>query len=495
LKKGKADARPRERGQVLAGVIMLMMLLLILVPALVQWTQIEAKASVRNQKANTAFNLAEAAVERGYWKIQSTTQTWANASTGTVIAGYNFDVTYTDVPGGTYRIKVSSAGPLMATIVGEGRDSAGKEVRAISAVFKDQTIYSPLMATQSVSMTMGLCPHWGPIMSQSNINMEDNQVGNRYFPRKFAKGVVLCDSVNGTCNSGTNARDINGLTPPNTDNSEWWSNYQLIPPLPVLDFAALRSSATATGTLNVYGCKASAVHTSTAAPYNLVAGAAPWDARASCTNVLTLGGHTEHFSASYNHPLGTRALPNNSYVWYYDGNVVLGGDTTINGTYGVGLRGTLIVRGNLTLDANGDYNYVGPVPANAWAEYANLDKATNDSAASNEYPSDNGFQNSKATFGFGTGATYCVPASGCGWTATVGMRGFTYVGGDLNVTNNGFMDFNGAVWVNGAVIATGATPSRFCGIYYDDQLTLPTLNVILVRQSWKETSPSATAWP
>ena len=117
-------------------------------------------------------------MERGYWKIQSTTQTWADASTGTVITGYNFDVNYADVPGGTYRIKVSSAGPNQATIVGEGRDSAGKEIRQISAVYKNQTIYSPLMATQGISYTLALIPHWGPIMSQGGINLNDNYVGN-----------------------------------------------------------------------------------------------------------------------------------------------------------------------------------------------------------------------------------------------------------------------------------------------------------------------------
>jgi hypothetical protein len=412
-----------------------------------------------------------------------------------VIPGYNFDVTYTDISGGTYRIMVSSAGNLSATVVGEGKDAQGKEVRAISALYKDQTVYSPLMATQGINMSMGLCPLWGPIMSQGDINLEDNQVGNRYFPRKFAKGVVYCDSVNGTCNPATNARDTNGLTPPNTDNQEWWSDYQDIPPLPVLDFASLRAAATTTGTINVYGCANSSTYKSAVSTYPIVAGAAPWDGRVGgCTNVLTNGNHNEHFSASYNHPFGMGIVPGQSYTWYYDGNVVLGGDTAVSGTYGIGLRGTLIVRGNLTLDANGDYNYTGPVPVNAWAEFGRLDKATIDGPGLNQYPADNGFQNSRTTFNFGIAPTYCVPASGCGWTATVGMRGFTYVGGDLNITNNGFMDFNGAVWVNGRVIANGATPSRFCGIYFDDTLTLPTLNVILVRQTWKEVSPSAGVW-
>ena len=493
----KSDANPRERGQVLAGIILLMMLLLIMVPALVQWTQIESNAAVKNQRSTTAFNLAEAAVERGYWKIQSTTQTWADASTGTVITGYNFDVTYADVPGGTYRIKITSAANHSATVAGEGRDSAGKETRAISAVFKDQTVYSPLMATQGVSYTVAMVPHWGPIMSQGGINLNDDNIGNMYYPRKFAKGVVLCNgTAPGTC-SAKNNRDTNGLTPPNTDNAEWWSDYQYVPPLPVLDFEALRSSAAKTGTLNVYGCEGSASYTSTSTftdPVTMVAGSAPWDLRASCGNIAdSKGAHTDHFGASFNHPFGAKASPAaNSYVWYYDNDVILAGDGTVAGTYGVGLHGTLIVRGNLTLDANGDYNYTGNVPVNAWAEYGMLTKGTVDTAATNEYPADNGFQNTKTTLRFGTDHVQ-TPIFGAGIN-TVGMRGFTYVGGILTITTNGFMDFNGAVWVNGSVSASGASASHYCGVFYDDSLTLPTLNVILVRQSWRETAASSTAW-
>ncbi len=478
-------SRSGERGQVLAGVILLVMVLLIIVPALVQWVQVESKASVKSQRTTNAFNLAEAAVERGYWMVKGSTANFSQATIGTVIPGYNFDVTYKDVSGGTYRIKLSSGGSgnNSFTVVGEGRDSSTNETRAIQGVFKNQTIYSPLMATQRVNWGKGMCPMWGPIMSQSDINLTDDFVANWYFPRKFAKGVV-----NGTA---ANPRDTNGLTPPNTDNVEWWSDYKYVPDLPILDFASMRSSAAATVTLNVYGCKNSTVHMDTQT-WTSVAGPAPWDNRASCGNT---GSHSLHFGASYNHPFSVRTNPNNSYYWYYDGDLIIAGDGAVGTNYGAGLRGTLIVRGNLTLDAAGDYNYNGTVPANAWAEFGKLTKTTNDTAATGEYPADNGFQNSKSTWRFGTD-TSCIPATGsCGWINTVGMRGFTYVGGNLTITQNGFMDFNGAVWVNGQVIATSASQTQFCGIYFDDQLTLPTLNVVLTQISWKEIAPSSTAWP
>ncbi|NNN04692.1 MAG: hypothetical protein HKL90_02200 [Elusimicrobia bacterium] len=488
------------RGQVLVGVIMLLLILLILVPALVEWVQIDSKASVGDAKKTTAFNLAEAAVERGAWKVKSSTGIWQQVTSGGALAGYNFDVTYTDVPGGTYRIKVTDIGTSSVTIVGEGRDNQSQQTRAVSAVFQNQSVYSPLMASQGVNWSQGMCPMWGPIMSQGNINLLDDYVANWYFPRKYAKGVVV--------GTAANPRDTNGLTPPNTDGVEWWSDYQYVPDLPILDFATLRSSAAATGTLNVYGCESSATYTVPGTTAT-AAGPAPWDSTpGGCYNT---GSHSLHFSASFNHPNGAGNQPNNTYVWYYDHDVILGGENingpplnTGTGLYGIGLHGSLIVRGNLTLDATGDYNYTGTVPVNAWAEYDRLTKTTYDTAASGEYPADNGYHQSLPTWRFGTDSA-CIPATsgtffgyyynGCGWINTVGIRGFTYVGGNLNITTNGFMDFNGAVWVNGSVVSAGTSPIQFCGIYFDDQLKLPTLNVVLTRQSWKEISPSGTPWP
>jgi hypothetical protein len=266
----------------------------------------------------------------------------------------------------------------------------------------------------------------------------------------------------------------------------------------VLDFEALRSSAANTGTLNVYGCSMSSTHTDTKT-WTTVAGPAPWDGRktagvASCGNIADVpgGADGDHFSASWNHVDGAN-FSTMTYVWYWDHDVILGGDTAVSGTYGIGLHGTVIVRGNLTLDANGDYNYTGNVPVNAWAEYGKLTKATGDTAATGEYPADNGFQNSLKTFNFGS-QSMTIPGIPGGFINTVGIRGFTYVGGILTITTNGFMDFNGAVWVNGSVSAVSAATNHFCGVYYDDSLTLPTLNVILVRQSWQEVSPSTWTW-
>lgn len=482
------------RGQVLVGVIMLLLVLLIIVPALVQWTQIDSKQSVQNQKTNIAFNLAQAAVERGMWMAKSSTGTWQQLVGGSALPGYNFDATYTDVPGGTYRVQITRVVGVgvssSVVIVGEGRDPQTQQTRAVSAVFQNQSIYSPLMASQGVSQNMGMCPIWGPIMSQGNIFLADDVTAFRYFPRKYAKGDVISnDAVN-------YPRDVTWPNPPNTDGAEWWSDYQYVPDLPILDFATMRAQANATHTLNVYGCKGSTTHTDPATGLT-VGGHAPWDTRPSCGNI---GSHTLHFSSSFNHPLGAYNSPSSSYTWYYDGDLILGGNNKPRAQYpsqtqAIGLWGTLIVRGNLTLDATGDYDYTNNVPVNAAAEMHRTTFNTYDTGSSGEYPADNGLNQTRAVWNFGTDSSNFPGSPYSGWINTVGVRGFTYVGGNLTITNNGFMDFNGAVWVNGAVTSSGASLNQFCGIYFDDTLTLPTLNVVLIRKSWKEVPASTTPWP
>jgi Tfp pilus assembly protein PilX len=462
----KINAR---RGQILPMVMISMVVLTLIIFGLVQWLQNDSNWAVKQQKTTTAANLAEAAIDRGSWKLQSSTATWATVYAGGTVpgGGYNFDKTYTDVPGGTYRIKLIAGVNNQVTIWGEGRDSLKKETRSIQEVVRNQTIYSAMMSGGNVNWSKGLVIFWGPILAQGDISLQDDVVGSMYFPRKYAKGVVTGPP------SGNYPRDVNGLTPPNTDSAEWWSAYSGVPNVPILDFTALRSSASASGTLNVYGCAGTG---------------AAWDTRASCGSS---GSHATHFGYPWNHPLSAQAghSPNTDYVWYWDGDVTLSGDPGKS----CGLRGTVIVRGNLTIDTPGQYNYAGHVPANAWQEENKLLINTFDTAASGEYPADLGLHQTTGTFNFGTD-TFAVPGMGGGpYHTTVGIRGFTYVGGNLTIIN--YMDFNGALWVNGSVTASNGSIANSCGVFYNDQLQVPSLNVVLLRQSWQEVPPSQAAWP
>ena len=315
---------------------------------------------------------------------------------------------------------------------------------------------------------------WGPVISQGNITLVDDGVAVWYFPRKFASGTVI--------GTAANPRDTNGLAAPNTDNVEWWSDYAGIPDVPLLDFAALRASAAATGTLNVYGCR------STQGGAGTNNSATKWDIRGSC---LSSGAHATHFGNPLSHPKSAQNTPNATYVWYWDGDVTLSGTGTTGQS--CGLRGPIIVRGSLTIDTPGEYSYSGHVPTNAWQEHSKLTKTVSDTSAAGEYPADIGLHKSETTFGFGTEHFGMPPPMTPGsYSTTVGIRGFTYVGGNLTILQ--YMDFNGAIWVNGTVSASGGSATTSCGVFYDDTLDLPALNVILIRESWNEIIPSTTVW-
>ncbi|MFH1369415.1 MAG: hypothetical protein ABII64_09855 [Elusimicrobiota bacterium] len=451
-----------QKGQTLVIVLLLLVVIGILVPALVFWTRQESFWAVQEQKSSIAFNLADSGIERGMWKLKSSTTTWRSASKGIVVPGFNFDVKYDDMPGGYYRIKYSS-GPArnQVTIIAEGMDIDAKEIRSIQAIYVNQSIPGAVISRGVITWANAFEAHWGPIMSHNNINITDAAAGQQYFPRKYSRQTV-------TCNSKGYERDTNGLDPPNTDGVEWWSGYN-VPDLPVLDFESMRSSASITKTLNIYGCTKTG---------------AAWDARKSCP---TGGAHTSHFGNPWNHTLARK-----NYVWYWDNDVILAGST---GTDGCGIFGTVIARGNLTLDVGDNYSYVGPVPALAWQEYAKITKSAGDSGATDEYPADAGLQKTNPTFKFGNQTWANTPAGKSAYPPTyntdVGVRGFIYVGGNLTI--NGPLDINGAVWVEGTV--NKAVGSDRCIVFFDDTLEIPSLNVVLVKQSWQEIGPDPQAWP
>lgn len=463
----------KRKGIILPIVVIAFVFLAITVPLLIKLVMQDSKASVSDQKKSISFNLAEAAVERGYWKVKSATSTFQSVMDGNTLSGYNFDSTYTDISGGTYRIKITS-GPSnnQVTIIGEGRDLKAGETRAIKAVFENKTVYSPLITNGNFTSSQFLAAFWGSIMAQGNFNLTDANAAKRYFPRKYAKGIVT--------GQGSYTRDTNGAAPPNTDNTEWWSMYEYVPELPMLDFAVLRASAAATNTLNRYDLKSD---------YN----------RSPCkTTTGPLGGS---YSICKKLPLQPSTYTAQDLVWYWDGNVTIegyqgcSGNCTFSNCTNHGFKGTIVVRGNMTLRSAGCYKFSGTVPAYAYLDHYKLLQNTYDTAASNEYPGDIGYQVTKSTFNFGTDTFRPWPGQSSGWINTVGVRGFTYVGGTLTIVGPwGFSDFIGAVWVVGNVSSSGGSGTQFSGVFFNDKLSVPTLNVVLIRKSWQEQKPSSQPW-
>ncbi len=571
-----------RRGFLLPAVILLLMLLLVIVPAMVKWVQDDTKISVKDQASSTAFNLAESAVDRGYWKVKSSTSTYALVAAGEGLPGYRFDAVYGDLPGGTYRVYVAS-GPStdQVTIIGEGRNARGTETRSIKAVYTNTSILGAIIAGGMLSATGSSVVHWGPIMAMNDITVSGSAL-NTHYPRKLSKQTVKPLDPTGNTN------------PPNTDNLEWWSDYD-VPELPQFDFSTMRASAAATGTLNCddvtiasvtytavtnpctgtgchdpgwnctcysgmvglacnsgshcsctvravgsacvgggscscsgsgadrvcsgsgctdsdgaatgctltkvctgWGCSDSDGAGTGCAASTLCIGSGCEDTGANCDCVAGVASSTQNISGmhccsseyfggpvtcsyggsgcvncSVNNLFDYASMRDKDYTWYWDNNVNWAGRN--------GLRGTIVVRGNLGISGGDNYcpNCVLPVPAAAWKEYQKID-----TSAIKQYPADTGYHQNSSTYVLGSCGNTC---EGGATGSDLGVYGFLYVGGDFNRT--GDSDIYGAMWVDGSVSGSGNAT-----VFYNSSLKLPTLNVVLLKDSWQEETPNPSPW-
>jgi hypothetical protein len=581
----------KKKGFLLVMVMFILLFLVIIVPVMVQWVKDDTKISVKDQKASFAFQLAEAAVDRGYWKVKSSTTTFNQVSEGGSIAGYNFDTTYHDIANGTYRVKViGGPGSEQVTIIGEGRDLLRSETRAIQTVFSNVSVPGAIIAGGLLSATGASVVHWGPIMAMGDINVSGTAASNG-FPRKLSRQTVRPFDPTGDTN------------PPNTDNLEWWSNYN-VPELPKFDFTSLRASAAATSTLNCNDVAVSSETYSTA--YNPCAGSGCTDPGSNCsctpntcqgtactgagspcsctkgcyggscvdpgsncsctgsgasrlclgsgcsdsdgagsncacdsnysctgagcadsdgagsacacsktctgsgcadsdgagsncnctvtvtTTPTTITGMNCCYSTVFGGPVTcsyggsgcTNCSVNNinnyaslihkDYTWYWDNNVDWAGRN--------GLKGTIIVRGNLGINGGDYYSSLSPltVPPAAWQEYQKMD-----TSAINQYPGDLGLHTSSGSYAMGSCSMSC---EGGPLGADLGVWGFLYVGGNFN--RAGDSDVYGAMWVVGNVSGAGNTM-----LFYNSNLNVATLNVVLVKNSWQEVTPDTQVWP
>jgi len=387
----------KRKGLILPMVVVAFVFLAIVVPLLIKMVRDDTSASVADQKKSVAFNLAEAAVDRGYWKIKSSTITLQEILDGGVISGYDYDATYDDVAGGSYRIRIAS-GPLedQITITGEGKAKIGVdkfETRAIEAIYQNTAVSGAIISGGMMSATGNSVVHWGPIMSMGDLTVS-GAVLNNHYPRKLSKGVVKPLDPTGD------------LNPSNTDNLEWWSDYP-VPELPLFNFTELRSSAAATGTLN---CQTKS-------------GNIECCFLSSCT----YSGAACSDCSIQN--LNDDSRISNNYTWYWDN------DATWTGKNGA--RGTMIVRGDLRVTGGGNYcsGCDLEVPATAWQEYQKIDTTSTD-----EYPGDTGYQSNATTYHLDD---------------DLGVYGFLYVGGTFD--RQGDCDVYGAIWVVGNISGNGNT--------------------------------------
>lgn len=301
----------KDRGQLMAAVLMLLVIMATLIPIMVMYTMREAKWTVAQSQNTTAFHVAEAASEKAYNALTISTMTWVNLMKGTPPPGYMMDAAYADINGGTYAIGITS-GPAsqQATVVTVARDSLKKETRAIKVVYVNSPLGNiAILGGNGVTFTgVNMEVEWGAIMSPQSIT-----TGGRLHPQYWSAASIDMDT--------------NGATPPNCDqpNCRQWHSYsQNIPPLPTIDFAFYKSSAQASGA-GPGGC---GNHYQTTDPGN-------WN----CTD--------------------TSGKP-----YYFDSNL------TFNGGH---IIGSVIVMGNFD-SGNGNLGggaETVPMPNTAWKQYGN----------------------------------------------------------------------------------------------------------------------------
>lgn len=428
-----------NRGQILVGVILMLLVLAVIVPAMVIYVQNETRWSVKQARNATAFDLADAGIEKGLRKVSESTVTWQNILNGQAQTGYILDVAYGDVAGGSYAVSISS-GPSAqtVTIISVGRESSKNEARAIKAVYSNTGLGATAIRSGGTATMSGtnVQIEWGAVVSNKDLTTASSAPG-RQHPQFWSAGNVLPNNTSGS-------------TRPLCDSPNcWqWHSYQTgIPPMPNIDFAAYQAAANATGT--------------------------------SFTGPLTWPGAPCLSDA-------TSCATGNTYY--------INGDLTINSP-GIYVVGNLIVTGNLTLP-NGRSGQGGPtvpLPQQAWKQYGNdwaFYKSGAQSACSVSW---NDTTPPPASFP-GLNSTYLSnPALTVTFSdSKVIVNGFLYVGGNLTAAGGA-----GQTKVVGAADVVGNVTlgsNNICVFSTDAAAqSLKTTNVVLTRQSWQD-YPSQV-WP
>ncbi|MBI4349726.1 MAG: pilus assembly PilX N-terminal domain-containing protein [Elusimicrobia bacterium] len=305
--------RGSDSGQVLVGVIVLLAILTILVPAMVLYTQREALWTAKQTQNTTAFHLAESGVEKAFLTLSLSTGAWRQLQqSGTGYDDFKWDKSFSDVPGGTYTVSITS-GPdtEQATVISVGRESKKKEVRALKVIYSNATLGGiAVYSAAGVRVGGGVTVEWGAIVSPLAIDFPALPT----FPSAYSADAI----------SPWPYGQSNCDTP---DCCQFFQYYSNIPPEPVLDLSYYKSSATATT-----GCPAG----------GNPAGSCYYDTAQSWSDV------TE-----------TRGVP-----YYVDGNLTVGSP-------GIDIIGSLIVIGNLQSTSGnwGKGSRTMKVPRDAWKQY------------------------------------------------------------------------------------------------------------------------------
>jgi hypothetical protein len=424
-----------SRGQVLPLAIMLLLVLLIMVPLMVVFSQTEAKWSVKESQSTQAMHLAEAGIEKAYLKISVSTLTWVSLQAGgatasAALTNYNFDKSFSDMGSGTYTISITSGpGNQQATIISVGRSSALKMTRAIKAVYSNSPLGGiSIFAGKGAQIGGGVNVEWGGVASPYSIDS-----GGRNHPQFWSASSIVGKDT-----------DPN---PPNCDSPsccQWHAYYSGLPPAPTLDLNYYASSAAASN------CAGLDISPGVATPAG------------SC-----------YYAVSQTSVKGSPTTQGQT--------IFVNGDLTVSSP-GIDIVGNLLVTGNINLPNGvwGTGSHTMSIPSDAWKQYCN-DWAVYqgyDAGAPTSFP---GMSSSYSPAG--------LTKAGTGKTAVYGLL---YVGGNFGGAGGGGQaDIYGALYSVGSSSETSNSGVTF---YYDAAAAsnLQTTAIILSRVSWQDT---LNGWP
>lgn len=458
-------------GQVLVGVLLLMMVLLITVPFLVESLQRESRWSVKEKKSTTAFHLAEAGIDRAVWKLNERAANWTDAAAGTVFTNYNNDKTFSDVTGGTYRVRILSGGSATKVkIVSTGRDDSTKELRAIEALYEKASAAAAIQAP-ALQFNSSFKVFWGPYMSLTDISL--NSSADELYPQKYARTSITSSSSYGDRDAAPGA----GNPKDETDCLEYWAYNNStcgsagVPDMPPIDIDWYRAQSQIAP--NLY----------------------------------------------YNTPPATQTFSNLQdnvpKIRFFEGNVTFTGTTH--------LRGWVIAMGKVTFNTSGYDNAAygsytvsaSSIPSTAWKQYQKNTPAVGsasgggcagpcngggagkvddgnytddveakaDSVCCDQYPGDGGYHVVE-DFNFKTGCTTHNALAGHSGEP-IAFKGLVYSAGQA--------DMNSSSVIHGAILAPGGFKGTSSGIvFYDPTLEIQMTSNVYSRTYWKEVA--AAPW-
>lgn len=408
VQRGPMKKISNRRGQaMLAAVTVMGVVALIFITAIVYKNSVTQKATVKSGKSSAAHEIANAAIQKGIWALNLNSGNWALLGNGGTLPGYNGDVIYTDMPGGSYKITIS-AGPNTATdrtITAYAKDnSSSPQYSGLRVVLSKSSAQFGAIMAPKIDLQKPTKVHWGPIYAYDTLDLQKES--RNFFPRLYSKGKIRSIDTNPSL--------------PNTDGVQWWSyNFSPgVPAWPQIDLAYYKAQAQAQGRYYAKGDREKSVNHGD-------------DDR------LDNDDRDDDDSYTYQNVIDTQP-----YVRFYDHGVKVkfkGGKNL--------LRGVIIAMDTVEFkdgpasvgDVNAAYAAAGlpnfyphtvQLPQNAWKEYAKID-----TASGGDYPGDIGGPGAS-----GQNATYTFGASSVDnlhTDAPVHFEGLLYAGKKIKLHRGG----------------------------------------------------------